>query len=332
MTPKHIGVLAAIVLSLANLLQLSRTSTSPSLQLCHSTMTPTSNDNFYPRHVKTVGEIKRSMILPCNYIHDGFYVTQSNEITNQVYHTLMELPDDVVPLMIEVGGHDGITKSTSLKVSRCLGVNTMLIEASPSNFRILEQTRPYDHIVNGALCEGDFAEMKESERNSGENKLQRPPSSGTTSSGNQNTVQVPCTTIDNELDKFRNELPTHLKDKLALVFLVLDVEGFEPIAIQGINRYSPMKAHIEWTTFSDEVSKKMIAWAERHNLKGSKCGQLKRDMCFNFHPTLFFDEGNDKTRKSEQWMKDVFYGARVAIPDNTYLTSRASKAYMFYGE
>jgi FkbM family methyltransferase len=332
-TPKHIVVLAAFVLSLASLSQLSRTSTSPSLRLYRSTMTTTSKANTISQlSIRTVGEIKQSMILPCNYVHDGFFVPHSSEFANQVYQTLMELPDDVVPLMIEVGGHDGITKSMSLKVSRCLGVNTMLIEASPSNYDVLEKSRPYDHTVNAALCEGDYAEMEESERNSGQSKLQR-PSSGKTSSESK-TVRVPCTSIDNEMDKFKDKLPSHLKNKLALVFLVLDVEGFEPIAIKGINRYSPMKAYIEWTRVKEDDNKSMLKWAAKHNLHGGMCGPLKRDMCFNFHPTLFFDESGDETPQPppKPWMKDVFYGARLAVPEDTAVTSRASKSYIFYGE
>ena len=54
------------------------------------------------------------------------------------------------------GGHDGITKSLTLKSSRCLGVNTLLIEGSPNNYRTLKNTRPYDWTVNAALCDGDF--------------------------------------------------------------------------------------------------------------------------------------------------------------------------------
>jgi hypothetical protein len=177
-TPMLLVILLALVLALTSLFQLWMRSTSSSLRLNRSTTTskaktvPLLSFKTVPLlSFKTVGEIKQTMTLPCHYIHDGFFVPHSNEIANQVYQTLMDLPDDTVPLMIEVGGHDGITKSMSLKVSRCLGVNTMLVEASPSNYRVLEKARRYDHTVNAALCEGDFAKMEESERNSGQSKL-----------------------------------------------------------------------------------------------------------------------------------------------------------------
>lgn len=273
------------------------------------------------------------MTLPCNYVHDGFFVPHSNEITNQVYQTLMELKDDdIVPVFIEVGGHDGITKSMSLKVSRCLNVNTMLIEASPSNYKVLKKARSYDLTVNAALCEGDYAEMEESDKNSGQSKLHR---SG--SSTRVQTVKVPCTTIDQEMDKLKAMLPPHLQPKLELVFLVLDVEGFEPIAIKGLNEYSPMKAYIEWTRVSKEDNERMLKWATWHNLQGDFCGPLERDMCFNFHPTLFFTQVGVEDEEEakplvQRWSKDVFYGARFEVPKDTHVTSRASESYMFYGE
>ncbi|KAG7356290.1 methyltransferase FkbM domain containing protein [Nitzschia inconspicua] len=338
-TSKQLILAMGCVIVIARMLHLS--STSPSLRTLSKESTTSnsakismSSDVENRSTLKTLGEIKRSMTLPCNYVHDGFFIPHSNEITNQVYQTLMELPDDTVPVFIEVGGHDGITKSMSLKVSRCLQVNTMLIEASPTNYRVLEKARSYDITVNAALCEGNYAEMEESADNSGQSKLQG--SSGKSSS-RAKTVRVPCTSIDTELDKLKATLPPQLKSKLKLVFLVLDVEGFEPVAIRGVNKYSPMKAYIEWTRVSDEDDDKMLKWAARHDLKGDFCGPLERDMCFNFHPTLFYEEFGDETDPSSRtgllpWMKDVFYGARFENPAHTATTSKASKSYMFYGE
>jgi len=59
------------------------------------------------------------MELPCNYIHDGFYLRDSNVALNEVYMTLVDMieknnstqADKIIPLVVEVGGHDGITKS-----------------------------------------------------------------------------------------------------------------------------------------------------------------------------------------------------------------------------
>ena len=66
--------------------------------------------------------------------------------------------------------------------------------------------------------------------------------------------KVNCTTVDAEMDKLKAALPEDKKDKLKLAFLLLDVEGHELVAIQGIHNYSPMKAQIE-TKYMDTVSK-----------------------------------------------------------------------------
>ena len=70
---------------------------------------------------------------PCNYAHDGYYFRESNTIMEQVYQTLLELDDDDIPVVIECGGHDGISKTLSLNPSVCFHMNTFLIEANPSN-------------------------------------------------------------------------------------------------------------------------------------------------------------------------------------------------------
>jgi FkbM family methyltransferase len=272
----------------------------------------------------TLGEMKRTMKLPCNYVHDGFFVPHSNEITNQVYQTLMELDDDdIVPVVIEVGAHDGITKSMSLKTSMCLQANVLLIEASPTNYKVLEQARSYDTTVNAALCEGEYAELEESEKNSGQSHILQ----GDELSKRTRTVRVPCTTLDKELDKLKAKLPLRLRSKMQLVFLVLDVEGVEATAVKGLKRYSPKKAYIEWTRVSDEDNRDMMRWATGHNLKGDYCGPLKRDKCFNFHQTLFFGDNEPLP-----WMRDVFYGARMEHPEHSATTSKVSKSYIFYGE
>ncbi|KAL3918376.1 MAG: hypothetical protein SGILL_004263 [Bacillariaceae sp.] len=248
-------------------------------------------------------------------------------MTNQIYQSLMTLDDDdIVPVVIEVGAHDGITKSMSLKASMCLQANVLLIEASPANYRVLEQARSYDTTVNAALCSGKYAAMEESDMNSGQSHLL---SSGDSSSGDTRTVNVPCTTLDAELDKLKARLPRRLQSKLRLVFLVLDVEGFEATAMEGLKRYSPEKAYVEWTRVSEKEDKAMMKWAAGHNLHGDYCGPLKRDKCFNWDPTLFF--GN-KEKEALPWMRDVFYGARKEVPEHTATTSKVSGSYMFYGQ
>ena len=269
----------------------------------------------FPSGLLTVGEMKKQMKLPCNYIHDGFYLRDSNEVLNQVYQSVMELQDDIIPVLIECGGHDGITKSLSLKASRCLNMNTLLIEGSPSNFNILKQTRDYDFTVNAALCDGDFIEMFENTINSGETRV------ASTNEGNDIIIRAECTSIDKELDKLRGLLPESQRDKLELVFLVLDIEGHEPIAIQGNMRYRPHKVFMERKYSKKTDQDKISDWAKHHNLVGKPCAG--EDLCYNFHPLI---------PEKPNHLKALFYGSRSRIPQNIYKTSVASQAYMFYGQ
>lgn len=262
----------------------------------------------------TVRQMKERMVLPCNYVHDGFYLKDSNEVLNQVYQSLMELDDDIIPVVIECGGHDGITKSQSLKSSRCLAMNTLLIEASPSNYNILKQTRSYDFTVNAALCSGESVQLVESAVNSGQTHIASEKEKG--------VVSVKCTSIDAEVDKLRDMLPVEQQNKLQLIFLVLDIEGHEAIAIDGIQKYSPQKVFVEMKSKSQPDTEKIGRWAEQHGLTGDYCIN-SQDVCYNFHPVI---------KDQPDHLKSLLYGARTKIPINTYKTSEASQAYMFYGK
>lgn len=257
----------------------------------------------------TVGEMKQTMQLPCNYVHDGYYLTESNEILNQVYQSIQSLDDDIIPVLVECGGHDGITKSLSLKASVCLKMNTLLIEGSPTTFNILQQTRAYDRTVHAALCNEEYVYMSDNPINSGEN--------GVTSVGSETSVKVPCTSIDDEMDRIRDLLPDAQKDKLKLIFLILDVEGHEPVAVKGIERYAPSKVFMEIKLLKPDQREQIFAWASQHELDHKSCGN---DECFNFDPPIATN--NDKR---------LFYGARHRIPENSFRTSEASKAYYHYG-
>jgi len=262
----------------------------------------------------TVREMKEQMKLPCNYVHDGFYLKPSNEVLNQVYQSLMELNDDDVPVLVECGGHDGITKSLTLKASVCLQMNTLLIEASPSNFETLRQPRSCDLMVNAALCSGESVRLVESAVNSGQTRI----------AGHQETgsgVTIRCTSLDAELDRLRDTLPEGQRDKLQLIFLVLDIEGQEPFAIDGIQRYSPKKVFMEVMHLNKPHKEKIFSWAKQHNL--TKITSSGQDTSFNFHPMI---------KDKPPHLKSLLYGARSTVPQQTYKTSLASKAYMFYGE
>jgi len=138
----------------------------------------------------------------------------------------------------------------------------------------------------------------------------------------QGTVSVRCTSLDAELDKLQALLPAEQRNKLQLIFLVLDIEGHEIYAIDGIQKYSPKKVFMEVKTENPTDSEKFKAWAQQHSLTGEYCIS-KQDQCFNFHPLI---------KEQPHHLKALMYGARSKIPENTYRTSEASKAYMFYGQ
>lgn len=274
------------------------------------------------RGLKSLSEIMNTMELPCNYIHDGFYLRDSNVALNEVYMTLVDMieknnstqADKIIPLVVEVGGHDGITKSISLKASQCLKANTLLIEASPLNYNILKKSRAYDSTINAALCEDEYVNLVDNAMNSGETKT----FDKTQQKKQQDTTRVPCTTLDDEIDHMKKSLP--LEYEIVLIFLVLDIEGNEPNAIKGMNRYIPQKAMIE-TKYAGRGPNPVEEWAKRNNLIGKDCGN---DKCFNFTQSSMSSH--------EDWHPHIFYGARKSIPANNYRTSEQSKAYMHYGK
>eukprot|EP00566_Odontella_aurita_P021770 CAMPEP_0113527358 /NCGR_PEP_ID=MMETSP0015_2-20120614/1253_1 /TAXON_ID=2838 /ORGANISM="Odontella" /LENGTH=230 /DNA_ID=CAMNT_0000425787 /DNA_START=288 /DNA_END=977 /DNA_ORIENTATION=+ /assembly_acc=CAM_ASM_000160 len=228
--------------------------------------------------------------------------------------------DDDIPVMIECGGHDGITKSISLKSSICLNMNTLLIEGSPKNFNVLHQTRKYDFTVNAALCDGDYVEMVDNSKNSGQTRV---ASNGEDLSGNNIfSSKIKCTSIDNELDKLRDTLPESQRDKLKLVFLVLDVEGHEPVAIKGIKRYKPQKVMMEWKHLKSEDQTLVNDWAGQHGLVVRGNDGWHDDRRWDYDASML-----DKPKH----MKKLFYGARKKHPKATWKTSEVTEAYMFYG-
>jgi hypothetical protein len=141
------------------------------------------------------------------------------------------------------------------------------------------------------------------------------------------TAQVPCTTLDMELDAMMLLLsPDQTTSKLHLIFLVLDVEGHEPVAIQGLTKHTPQKVMMETKQLSSTDQDAVREWATtRHNLRtGRVCGD---GTCYNFGKRR---SGQTSNKQKQQLL---LYGARHSVPADTYKTSKAaSQAYMYYGE
>lgn len=159
----------------------------------------------------------------------------------------------------------------------------------------------------------------ENKKNTGETKITRDGSE----TSDKLVLRTQCTSIDAEIDKLRDQLPPHLQSKIELIHLVLDVEGYEPIAINGIQKYSPRKAMMEENKHEDEDRAKIAKWAKSHGLVGQACSGM--DTCYNYDPMV--EELEDELKKK------LFYGARETfVKMNDWRTSKASKGYMYYGE
>jgi FkbM family methyltransferase len=55
-------------------------------------------------------------------------------------------------VVVEIGGHDGITKSISMSLENSLGWRALLIEPAPSNFQKILRYRPHTQVFNTAVC------------------------------------------------------------------------------------------------------------------------------------------------------------------------------------
>lgn len=159
-------------------------------------------------------------------------------------------------------------------------------------------------------------QLLEKAENSGETHIASAESSP------EETVTAKCTSIDAELEKLKATLPAEQQDKLKMIFLVLDIEGYEAFAINGIQKFIPQKAFMETKSLRRPDQHKINRWAAQHNLTGRSTGR-RENMCYNF---------DLKMSETPDHLKKLLYGARSAIPENSYKTSDASKAYMFYGE
>lgn len=54
--------------------------------------------------------------------------------------------------VLEMGGHDGYTKSISMSLEQSLGWKAYLVEPGPRNFQAMEQNRPLASNFNAAVC------------------------------------------------------------------------------------------------------------------------------------------------------------------------------------
>ena len=210
--------------------------------------------------------------------------------------------------MIEAGGHDGITKSTSLLSSICLNINILMVEASSINYNVLKKSRPYDTTINAALCTEDFVYMQSSNVNSGENQV----------SNKQQGEKVACTSFDKELHKIESQLGPG--QNLKLIMMVLDIEGHEIQALEGLKDFKPMKADIE-TKFGRAAKKEFYEKWEVDMGFRTKRKNSQNDSMFGFTDVSKYKQSHE-----------ILYGARISVPRTDYRTSVVSPSYKFYGD
>ena len=110
---------------------------------------------------------------------------------------------------------------------------------------------------------------------------------------------------------------------LKLIFLVLDVEGHEPVAIKGNKRYKPHKVMMEWKNLGSEDKTLVDDWAKQHGLVVSGNDGRYADRRWDYDASML---------EKPKHLKKLFYGAREKHPAATWKTSEVSEAYMFYGQ
>ena len=143
-------------------------------------------------------------------------------------------------LFVEVGANDGISQSNTLFFEKCMGWRGLLIEAIPSLFTKCQQNRPKCNVINCALVGSDYPDktvemrycnlmslVKGGLKNEEDEQRHIQRGKQFLVKGEETyIVKVPAKTLS---DLLCEQHIDHVD------FLSLDVEGYEPEVLKGID-------------------------------------------------------------------------------------------------
>lgn len=171
---------------------------------------------------------------------------------------------------IEAGAHDGFSDSNTYYLERIRGWTGLLVEPIPGNYEACVRQRPRARVVNAALVgpehtaptvpirwgdrmswvPGALSAEEERQRERAVRAWVEPT-----------TFDVPARTLASILDEARPE---------RIDFLSLDVEGYEPAALRGLDltRYRPRFVLVECRTpeARDAVARELAGYTEAARL------------------------------------------------------------------
>lgn len=195
---------------------------------------------------RIASHVRRSL---AEKIGDGRY---SYVALNDLDRKLERYLDKDGGFFIEAGANDGFAQSNTYYFEKVRGWTGILIEAIPELARVCRCRRQNSIVVNAALVDSDF-QAPEIEINyaglmstvvgsfDNQEMAKRHLASGLEVQGLERSykVKVPALTLTSILDRIKLDRPIDL--------LSLDVEGYEPNALRGLNfdKYRPQYLCIE---------------------------------------------------------------------------------------
>ncbi len=172
-----------------------------------------------------------------------------------VYQLLDGQPDG---FYIEVGAMDGLKYAVSYLFD-AIGWPGLLIEAAPDSADACRANRPHAHVLHAALSRKGstgtttFTVLRRDDKDASDSFI-GPPSAGKRVSRKRretaHVIEVPLTTMDNALDTHtpptRHDPATNT-DRPVIDFALIDVEGAEPMLLDGfdLERWQPRVLIIE---------------------------------------------------------------------------------------
>lgn len=162
---------------------------------------------------------------------------------------------------VEAGAADGLSESTSLRLERERGWHGLLVEPVPELHAACRRNRPGARVVHGALVPADFGGATVPVRTAGLMSLV-PGARGSAQAdeahlelarylgaGPSERVEVPARTLSGLLDEIGSP-PVDL--------LSLDLEGYEPQALRGLDLERHRPAHVLVEVLEPEPGRRRV--------------------------------------------------------------------------